>query len=358
MSKEAMKLALEALDELLESFEKDGKFVMSSSIRNELFDRLTEVSKQCQAIAEAEDIKALKEKTEDHDVDCLCADCEAFDNLEDHSTKSELNAMYCRGRDDGFEAGRLQGIKQERALWELARIGQEIEAEAEKQEPVGEVEQIEIDDDGQASAWFKLNYNVELGDLLYTHPQPKAEQDVVSGKTFDQFVALNEANAARVLELEEKLAKQEQGEPVADSSAWWALVMNAAASIEEASYSLRDEDAKRQAVGAAKHFREAAHALYTHPHPKREPLTDERKEAMKIYRPPFKHYRGYIHDAEGHMVSDDDQVNRTVAHRVRGWGRISYLPNAEAIQDEIGVLMADALNEYYAAHGIKGAKNA
>ena len=54
MSKEAMKLALEALDELLKSFEKDGKFVMSSSIRNELFDRLTEVSKQCQAIAEAE----------------------------------------------------------------------------------------------------------------------------------------------------------------------------------------------------------------------------------------------------------------------------------------------------------------
>jgi hypothetical protein len=85
----------------------------------------------------------------------------------------------------------------------------------------------------------------------------------------------------------------------------------------------------------------------------RKPLTDERKEAMKIYTPPFKHYRGYIHDAEGHMVSDDDEVKRTVAHRVRGWGRISYLPNAEAIQDEIGVMMADALNEYYVAHGIK-----
>jgi hypothetical protein len=36
----------------------------------------------------------------------------------------------------GFEEGRQQGMKQERALWELARIGQEIEAEAEKQEPV------------------------------------------------------------------------------------------------------------------------------------------------------------------------------------------------------------------------------
>ena len=39
-----------------------------------------------------------------------------------------------------------------------------------QQEPVGEVEQIEIDDDGQASAWFKLHNNVELGQLLYTSP--------------------------------------------------------------------------------------------------------------------------------------------------------------------------------------------
>lgn len=87
-----------------------------------------------------------------------------------------------------------------------------------------------------------------------------------------------------------------------------------------------------------------------------KPLTDERKEAMRIYTPPFKYFRGYIHDAEGHMVSDDDEVQRTVAHRIRGWGRISYLPNAAAIQDEIGVMMADALNEYYAAHGIKDAQ--
>ena len=36
---EALKLA-DALNELLESFEKDGKFCKSSSIRNELYDRL------------------------------------------------------------------------------------------------------------------------------------------------------------------------------------------------------------------------------------------------------------------------------------------------------------------------------
>jgi hypothetical protein len=129
-------------------------------------------------------------------------------------------------------------------------------------------------------------------------------------------------------------AKQEQGEPVA-----WIVHDRVAPdrlTFVEVKQSLQTE----------------VTPLYTTP-PQRKPLTDERKKAMKIYTPPFKHFQGYIHDAEGHMVSDDDEVKRTVAHRVRGWGRISYLPNAEAIQDEIGVMMADALNEYYAAHGIK-----
>lgn len=84
--------------------------------------------------------------------------------------------------------------------------------------------------------------------------------------------------------LEEALSKQEQGALVADSSAWWSLVMNAAASIEEASWSLRDEDSKRQAVGAAKHYREAAHALYTHPQPKQEPTSGDWYAADDIDR--------------------------------------------------------------------------
>jgi hypothetical protein len=47
----------------------------------------------------------------------------------------------------------------------------------------------------------------------------------------------------------------------ADASAWWALVMGAAASIEDASNYLRDPDTKKQAEGAAKHYREAAQKL-------------------------------------------------------------------------------------------------
>lgn len=46
-----------------------------------------------------------------------------------------------------------------------------------------------------------------------------------------------------------------------DASAWWALVMGAAASIEDAANCLRDPDAKKQADGAAKHYREAAQKL-------------------------------------------------------------------------------------------------
>jgi hypothetical protein len=45
------------------------------------------------------------------------------------------------------------------------------------------------------------------------------------------------------------------------SSAWWALVMGAAASVEDAANCISDPDAKKQAEGAAKHYREAAQKL-------------------------------------------------------------------------------------------------
>jgi hypothetical protein len=59
-------------------------------------------------------------------------------------------------------------------------------------------------------------------------------------------------------------------EPAADALAveqserasWFALAMNAAANIEDASACLHDEDAKRAAVGAAKHVREKCNAMW------------------------------------------------------------------------------------------------
>jgi hypothetical protein len=46
-------------------------------------------------------------------------------------------------------------------------------AKQEQGEPVGEIECIDIDEDGQPSAWLKLYDNVKLGDLLYTTPQQR-----------------------------------------------------------------------------------------------------------------------------------------------------------------------------------------
>jgi hypothetical protein len=104
------------------------------------------------------------------------------------------------------------------ALDEVLPLIEEALAQPE-QEPVGEAYLCDICQTPFDGAYEcpSCGHNEATKEPLYTHPQqaqPKAEQDVVSGKTFDQWVALNEANAARVLELEEKLAKQEQGEPV------------------------------------------------------------------------------------------------------------------------------------------------
>lgn len=55
--------------------------------------------------------------------------------------------------------------------------------------------------------------------------------------------------------------------PVTEAARWWSLVMGAAASIEDAANCLRDEDAKREAIGAAKYYRGQANALRTAPAP-------------------------------------------------------------------------------------------
>ena len=79
------------------------------------------------------------------------------------------------------------------------------------------------------------------------------------------------------------------------------------------------------------------------------PFGSKRSAAMEIYTPPFKFHRGYIFDSQNHMVADDREVDGAVAARVRGWGRIGYMPNGAEIQDEIGQMVADALNAYYTA---------
>jgi hypothetical protein len=87
-------------------------------------------------------------------------------------------------------------------------------------------------------------------------------------------------------------------------------------------------------------------------------MTDEKKDAgvdakvttlaLLLYKPPFRYDRGYIHDSDNRIVADDDGLD-TVG-RVRGWGRISYLPNPQALQDKVGEIIALALTEYWNTH--------
>lgn len=84
------------------------------------------------------------------------------------------------------------------------------------------------------------------------------------------------------------------------------------------------------------------------------PFGSKRKAAMAVYVPPFRFEHGYIFDSRNHMVADNGpicdgpSVEGAVAARVRGWGKLGYLPNGAELQDEIGQMMADALNELYA----------
>lgn len=108
--------------------------------------------------------------------------------------------------------------------------------------------------------------------------------------------------------------------------------------------------------------------LYSAPQPTQPqagavPLTDIRKAALDLYTPPFRHEYGYIRDANHQMVADDASSEATglIAARIRGWGRIQYMDKPEmranALQDEVAEMVAEALNAYWAANGIKGGQH-
>lgn len=69
--------------------------------------------------------------------------------------------------------------------------------------------------------------------------------------------------------------------------------------------------------------------------------------AKALYKPPFRFdpHGGFIWDANNQMVCDDKGQDST--QRVRGWGRIGYMLQAEKIQDEVGRLIAQALTEFW-----------
>lgn len=76
---------------------------------------------------------------------------------------------------------------------------------------------------------------------------------------------------------------------------------------------------------------------------------DLQTRAWKLYRPPFRYEHGYIFDREGNTVADGGEGGNTALGvvRVRGWGRIGYMPDAEELQDAVGDLIAKALTIYW-----------
>jgi len=75
------------------------------------------------------------------------------------------------------------------------------------------------------------------------------------------------------------------------------------------------------------------------------PTVDMRAEALNLYVSPFRYKHGFIWDANENMVGD--QPGQDTALRIRGWGRIGYMQNAERLQDAVGEIIAEALTEFW-----------
>jgi hypothetical protein len=86
------------------------------------------------------------------------------------------------------------------------------------------------------------------------------------------------------------------------------------------------------------------------------PNPELRKIGLEFYKGPFRfdHLGGYIWakgDPSTHgsqMFADLDQAGERCA-RIRGWGALQYLKGVDcgALQDEIGVMFAEAITEYW-----------
>ncbi len=128
-------------------------------------------------------------------------------------------------------------------------------------------QQLEWDEvfDYATAAYCRSSASKETLRLCFQHRNPQQEQVAIPW-TANELMDFAKGIASIY---NTPPVRQADSEPVANASAWFALVMNAAAEIEDASYGLRDEEAKRKAISGAKHYRDAANALYTAP-PQRE----------------------------------------------------------------------------------------
>ena len=75
---------------------------------------------------------------------------------------------------------------------------------------------------------------------------------------------------------------------------------------------------------------------------------DLRARAISLYVGPFNYYCGYISDSKGEVFADLGSIIEQEA-RIRGWCRIQKLEDAEALQDKVGELFAEALSQFWLA---------
>lgn len=73
-----------------------------------------------------------------------------------------------------------------------------------------------------------------------------------------------------------------------------------------------------------------------------------RSQALACFNPPFRYQSGYIFDADNNMMAD---MPGSAICRVRGWGRLQYRTDCdpEALQDMVGILIAEALTNLWNA---------
>jgi len=114
---EALKLALEALEEARTNDDSCEKWD-----RNK--EAITAVK---EALAQPEQLVAHREAF--WCVDLTCKKCYGADFRFKHKSSVDKKFLTTPAQPDAFEQGRQEGMKQERALWELSRVGQEIEAQ-------------------------------------------------------------------------------------------------------------------------------------------------------------------------------------------------------------------------------------
>ena len=75
-----------------------------------------------------------------------------------------------------------------------------------------------------------------------------------------------------------------------------------------------------------------------------------KQKALELLKPPFKFECGYIFDSakNENMVCDDGgEIELGAIARLRGWGRLGKLDDGEQVQDAIGEVIAEALNQYF-----------